>query len=217
MPELPEVETIARGLAKRVTGDVIESVWLGQKKEPLKSPAAEIAATLEHAASPQSAAWANTSSSTSNRIMWGGHSCRQLREAARKAKAKAADRTATDIPPQRRKQRRTGVSAHTNQSPMDRSPRHDRTPASLRAATPKSRNTRTPSSNSPRAGNCASSTPAASAASASPAGRLRCHRRRAARSRPRPLHRAIPRPQNSHQKRSAQPEPAARRRQHLRR
>jgi formamidopyrimidine-DNA glycosylase len=48
MPELPEVETIARGLAKRVTGNVIESVWLGQKKEPLKSPATEIAATLEH-------------------------------------------------------------------------------------------------------------------------------------------------------------------------
>ena len=48
MPELPEVETIARGLAKRVTGDVVESVWLGQKKEPLKSPAPEIAATLEH-------------------------------------------------------------------------------------------------------------------------------------------------------------------------
>jgi|SRR5579872_495505 len=48
MPELPEVETIARGLAKRVTGDVIESVWLGQKKEPLKSPASEIAAVLEH-------------------------------------------------------------------------------------------------------------------------------------------------------------------------
>lgn len=48
MPELPEVETIARGLAKRVTGDVIESVWLGQKKEPLKSPAAEIAKALEH-------------------------------------------------------------------------------------------------------------------------------------------------------------------------
>ena len=47
MPELPEVETIARGLAKRVTGEVIESVWLGQKKEPLKSPAAEIAAVLE--------------------------------------------------------------------------------------------------------------------------------------------------------------------------
>jgi formamidopyrimidine-DNA glycosylase len=48
MPELPEVETIARGLAKRVTGDAIESVWLGQKKEPLKSPAQEIAAVLEH-------------------------------------------------------------------------------------------------------------------------------------------------------------------------
>jgi formamidopyrimidine-DNA glycosylase len=47
MPELPEVETIARGLAKRVTGDVIESVWLGSKKEPLKSPAAEIVAALE--------------------------------------------------------------------------------------------------------------------------------------------------------------------------
>jgi formamidopyrimidine-DNA glycosylase len=48
MPELPEVETIARGLANRVTGDVIESVWLGQKKEPLKSPASAIASTLEH-------------------------------------------------------------------------------------------------------------------------------------------------------------------------
>jgi formamidopyrimidine-DNA glycosylase len=48
MPELPEVETIARGLARRVSGDVIESVWLGQKPEPLKSPAREIAAALEH-------------------------------------------------------------------------------------------------------------------------------------------------------------------------
>ena len=47
VPELPEVETIARGLAKRVTGDVIESVWLGQKKEPLKSPAAAIVSALE--------------------------------------------------------------------------------------------------------------------------------------------------------------------------
>src|SRR5882757_3746874 len=47
MPELPEVETIARGLSSRVTGDVIESVWLGSKPEPLKSTAAEIAATLE--------------------------------------------------------------------------------------------------------------------------------------------------------------------------
>jgi formamidopyrimidine-DNA glycosylase len=48
MPELPEVETIARGLARRVRGDVIESVWLGSKPEPLKSPAREIASTLEH-------------------------------------------------------------------------------------------------------------------------------------------------------------------------
>ena len=48
MPELPEVETIARGLAKRVTGEIVDSVWLGQKKEPLKSSASEIAATLEH-------------------------------------------------------------------------------------------------------------------------------------------------------------------------
>ncbi len=47
MPELPEVETIARGLAKRVIGDVIESVWLGSKPEPLKSPAKEIAKVLE--------------------------------------------------------------------------------------------------------------------------------------------------------------------------
>jgi len=47
MPELPEVETIARGLDRRVRGDVIESVWLGSKPEPLKSPAREIVATLE--------------------------------------------------------------------------------------------------------------------------------------------------------------------------
>jgi formamidopyrimidine-DNA glycosylase len=47
MPELPEVETVARGLDKRVAGDRIESVWLGSKPEPLKSPAAEIASTLE--------------------------------------------------------------------------------------------------------------------------------------------------------------------------
>ena len=47
MPELPEVETIARGLAHRVTGDVIQSVWLGSKPEPLKSPASEIVSTLE--------------------------------------------------------------------------------------------------------------------------------------------------------------------------
>ena len=49
MPELPEVETIARVLHKRVAGDVIESVWLGSKPQTMKSRPAEIAATLEHA------------------------------------------------------------------------------------------------------------------------------------------------------------------------
>ena len=48
MPELPEVETIARGLHKRVVGDAIESVWLGSKPQTMKSPPAEIAVTLEH-------------------------------------------------------------------------------------------------------------------------------------------------------------------------
>lgn len=47
MPELPEVETIARGLAQRVTGERVESVWLGQKPEPLKSSARQIASTLQ--------------------------------------------------------------------------------------------------------------------------------------------------------------------------
>ena len=60
MPELPEVETVARGLSTRVTGDLIESVWLGSKLEPLKSPAAEIAATLEGNTLPGCAAWGNT-------------------------------------------------------------------------------------------------------------------------------------------------------------
>jgi formamidopyrimidine-DNA glycosylase len=49
MPELPEVETIVRGLARRVTGDAIESVWLGEKPEPLKSKPQEIVAVLERA------------------------------------------------------------------------------------------------------------------------------------------------------------------------
>jgi formamidopyrimidine-DNA glycosylase len=47
MPELPEVETIANGLNKRVAGDVIESVWIGSRTQPLKSPAQEIAKVLE--------------------------------------------------------------------------------------------------------------------------------------------------------------------------
>lgn len=49
MPELPEVETIANGLNKRVAGDRIESVWVGSKPEPLKSTAAEISVALEGA------------------------------------------------------------------------------------------------------------------------------------------------------------------------
>jgi formamidopyrimidine-DNA glycosylase len=49
MPELPEVETIANGLDRRVTGDRIETVWIGRKPEPLKSRPAEIARTLEGA------------------------------------------------------------------------------------------------------------------------------------------------------------------------
>ena len=48
MPELPEVETIARGLHKRIAGDTIEAVWLGEKPEPFKSSALEIADVLEH-------------------------------------------------------------------------------------------------------------------------------------------------------------------------
>jgi formamidopyrimidine-DNA glycosylase len=48
VPELPEVETIARGLHKRVVGDAIDSVWLGSKPQTMKSPPTEIAATLEH-------------------------------------------------------------------------------------------------------------------------------------------------------------------------
>ncbi|MEO6964382.1 MAG: DNA-formamidopyrimidine glycosylase family protein, partial [Acidobacteriaceae bacterium] len=46
MPELPEVETIARGVDSRVRGRTILSVWLGSKPEPFRSTPAEIAATL---------------------------------------------------------------------------------------------------------------------------------------------------------------------------
>ena len=49
MPELPEVETVVRGLRAAVLGDTIESVWIGPRTQPLKSSAAEIAATLERA------------------------------------------------------------------------------------------------------------------------------------------------------------------------
>src|SRR6266853_154244 len=46
MPELPEVETIVRGLQTRVAGDRIRSVWIGSRKQPLKSSAAKISSTL---------------------------------------------------------------------------------------------------------------------------------------------------------------------------
>lgn len=49
MPELPEVETIVRGLEHRVTGDTITSVWIGSRPQPLKSPPADIVRTLEGA------------------------------------------------------------------------------------------------------------------------------------------------------------------------
>ena len=47
MPELTEVETIVRGLDQRISGDTVESVWIGSRKQPLKSPAGIIARTLE--------------------------------------------------------------------------------------------------------------------------------------------------------------------------
>lgn len=39
MPELPEVETIARGVDVRVRGDRIAEAWFGSHPEPLKTPA----------------------------------------------------------------------------------------------------------------------------------------------------------------------------------
>lgn len=49
MPELPEVETVVRGLRNTVVSDVIEDVWLSGRKQPLKSSAQEIAAVLTDA------------------------------------------------------------------------------------------------------------------------------------------------------------------------
>ena len=47
MPELPEVETIARGVNQRVRGDRIVHVWLGVHREPFKTPAHRQAKGLE--------------------------------------------------------------------------------------------------------------------------------------------------------------------------
>jgi len=46
MPELPEVETVVRGLRATVVGDTIEEVWLSGRKQPLKSPPRDIAEVL---------------------------------------------------------------------------------------------------------------------------------------------------------------------------
>jgi len=46
MPELPEVETIANGVHTRISGQWIEQVWLGSKREPFKSSRALIEQTL---------------------------------------------------------------------------------------------------------------------------------------------------------------------------
>jgi formamidopyrimidine-DNA glycosylase len=46
MPELPEVETIARGVDERVRGDRIETAWFGEKPEPFKSSPQLMAAEL---------------------------------------------------------------------------------------------------------------------------------------------------------------------------
>jgi formamidopyrimidine-DNA glycosylase len=47
MPELPEVETIARGVHQRVNGDRIVQVWFGSHEEPFKTPPAQQAEGLE--------------------------------------------------------------------------------------------------------------------------------------------------------------------------
>jgi formamidopyrimidine-DNA glycosylase len=46
MPELPEVETIANGVDRRVRGDSIVSASFSKYKEPFKTPPAEMAAAL---------------------------------------------------------------------------------------------------------------------------------------------------------------------------
>jgi formamidopyrimidine-DNA glycosylase len=50
VPELPEVETVANGLNKRIAGDVIESIWITELPQLFrKQSPAEIAAALEGA------------------------------------------------------------------------------------------------------------------------------------------------------------------------
>jgi formamidopyrimidine-DNA glycosylase len=47
MPELPEVETIARGVDARVRGEQIVEAWFGTHREPFKTPPARQASGLE--------------------------------------------------------------------------------------------------------------------------------------------------------------------------
>jgi formamidopyrimidine-DNA glycosylase len=47
MPELPEVETIARGVDARVRGDRIVEAWFSTHREPFKTPPAQQASGLE--------------------------------------------------------------------------------------------------------------------------------------------------------------------------
>jgi formamidopyrimidine-DNA glycosylase len=47
MPELPEVETIARGVDERLRGDRIVEVWFGSHTQPYKTPPARQASGLE--------------------------------------------------------------------------------------------------------------------------------------------------------------------------
>jgi formamidopyrimidine-DNA glycosylase len=46
MPELPEVETIARGVDRRLRGDSILSAWFSSYREPFKTPPDEMEAAL---------------------------------------------------------------------------------------------------------------------------------------------------------------------------
>jgi formamidopyrimidine-DNA glycosylase len=47
MPELPEVETIARGVHERLCGDRVVDVWFGSHPEPFKTPPARQARGME--------------------------------------------------------------------------------------------------------------------------------------------------------------------------
>ena len=47
MPELPEVETIARGVDERICGERIESAWFSEKREPFKSSPGKLGEDLK--------------------------------------------------------------------------------------------------------------------------------------------------------------------------